>query len=79
MVAGALERTAANWAVAVSGIAGPAGGTADKPVGTVWLAWGRRTDAGVEIRVRHVRFDGDREAVRRRTVAAALEGLLHDD
>jgi len=45
----------------------------------VWLAWGRRTDAGIEVRARHTLFAGDREAVRRQTVATALEGLLLDD
>jgi nicotinamide-nucleotide amidase len=72
MASGALARSAAQVAVAVSGIAGPTGGTADKPVGTVWLAWARRdgvTDT------RHRRFDGDREAVRRQTVAEAIQGL----
>ena len=79
MVEGALDRTEADRAVAVSGIAGPAGGSAEKPVGTVWIAWGRRTEAGIDIRACHVRFDGDREAIRRQTVAAALEGLLVDE
>src|SRR5262245_25004264 len=79
MVEGALERTEADRAVAVSGVAGPAGGSVDKPVGTVWLAWGTRIEAGIDVRVRHALFAGDREAVRRQTVAAALEGLLRDD
>lgn len=72
MVAGALARSRADVAVAVSGIAGPSGGTPDKPVGTVWLAWGAK--GGVTWAER-CRFDGDREAVRRQAVARALEGL----
>ena len=72
MVAGALARSRAAVAVAVSGIAGPAGGSADKPVGTVWLAWGGRDGA---TRTERCRFDGDREAVRRQAVARAIHGL----
>jgi len=73
MVDGALAHSAAHWALAISGIAGPGGGSADKPVGTVWMAWAgpggwHRTD------VYH--FPGDRETVRRQAVAAALQGLL---
>jgi nicotinamide-nucleotide amidase len=73
MVAGALRRSPADVALAVSGIAGPGGGTRDKPVGLVWFAWGRR-DAPVHA-VAH-RFDGDREAVRRQAVRTALEGVM---
>jgi nicotinamide-nucleotide amidase len=72
MVAGALARSRAGVAVAVSGVAGPTGGSADKPVGTVWLAWGDRAGA---VRAERCRFDGDREAVRRQAVARALQGL----
>ena len=73
MVSGALIHSGAGVAVAVTGIAGPSGGTPDKPVGTVWLAWKRR---GGYPRMRCLHFAGDREAVRRQTVAAALAGLL---
>jgi nicotinamide-nucleotide amidase len=73
MVRGALTHSAANIAVAVSGIAGPDGGGPDKPVGTVCFAW---LVAGGEPRVETRRFDGDREAVRRQSVVRALEGLL---
>lgn len=73
MVTGALARLDASVAVAVTGVAGPTGGTADKPVGTVWIAWQRRGGAAnVEV----FRFDGDRDAVRRQTVVRALEGIL---
>jgi len=71
MVSGALARLGAGVA-AVTGIAGPTGGTADKPVGTVWISWKRR---GGYAHARLFRFAGDREAVRRQTVAAALSGL----
>lgn len=72
MVEGALGRSAADLAVAVTGIAGPGGGTPDKPVGSVWIAWQRR---GEPPRARLFHFQGDREAVRSQTVAAALDAL----
>lgn len=72
MVSGALARYGASVAIAVTGVAGPSGGTADKPVGTVWIGWKRR---GGYARAELFHFDGDREAVRRQTVAAALEGV----
>jgi nicotinamide-nucleotide amidase len=72
MAAGALARSRADVAVAVSGIAGPTGGNAEKPVGTVWLAWADRAGTA---RAELCRFDGDREAVRRQAVARALRGL----
>jgi nicotinamide-nucleotide amidase len=73
MAAGALARSRAQVAVAVTGIAGPSGGTREKPVGMVCFAWARkrRTPASV---VR--RFPGNREGIRRRSVAFALQGLL---
>ncbi|MEG3192373.1 CinA family protein [Lysobacter sp. D1-1-M9] len=73
MVSGALVHSGATLAVAVTGIAGPGGGTDDKPVGTVWIAWKRRGGYPTAV-VFH--FSGDREAVRRQSVAAALHGLL---
>lgn len=73
MAAGALARSLADVAVAVSGVAGPSGGTAAKPVGMVCLAWAART--GVS-RVLTVQLDGDREAVRRHAVIHALEGVI---
>ena len=72
MVSGALARYGASVAVAVTGVAGPSGGTPDKPVGTVWIGWKRR---GGYAHAELFHFDGDREAVRRQTVARALEGL----
>ena len=72
MVSGALANTGATIAVAVTGIAGPGGGTDDKPVGTVWIAWKRRNGYP---RAEVFHFDGDREAVRRHSVAAALRGM----
>jgi nicotinamide-nucleotide amidase len=72
MVSGALVNSGASVAVAVTGIAGPGGGSADKPVGTVWIGWKRR---GGYARAETFHFDGDREAVRRQTVAAALRGV----
>ena len=73
MVVGALARSHAQVAVAVSGVAGPAGGTPAKPVGTVCIAWGK--SAGEPIaETRH--FAGDREAVRKESVERALAGVL---
>jgi nicotinamide-nucleotide amidase len=77
MAAGALARAGGTVAVAVSGVAGPDGGTADKPVGTVWLAWAWREENGsFHIETRRERFSGGRDAVRRWTVRLALERLL---
>jgi nicotinamide-nucleotide amidase len=73
MVAGVLARSHAHWALAISGIAGPGGGSAEKPVGTVWFAWGG--PGGWQL-ARDARFEGDRDAVRRQAVATALEVLL---
>lgn len=72
MVLGVLARTQANLALAVTGVAGPGGGSEEKPVGTVWFAWGRRGDQPVAAcRC----FAGDREAIRRQAVVFALQGL----
>ncbi|WP_374555668.1 CinA family protein [Thermomonas sp.] len=72
MVSGALVHSGATIAVAVTGIAGPGGGSDDKPVGTVWIGWKRR---GGYAHAEVFHFAGDRDAVRRQTVAAALRGL----
>ena len=73
MVAGALANSHAQVAVAVSGTAGPGGGTPQKPVGTVCLAWGIKNGEPRSV-LRH--YAGDRESVRRQTVRDALQGLL---
>jgi nicotinamide-nucleotide amidase len=73
MAEGALERSHAQVSVAVSGIAGPGGGTPGKPVGTVCFAWASKDAA---TRAQTVRFRGDRDAVRRLAVERALEGVL---
>ncbi len=72
MAAGAARISAADTAIAVSGVAGPTGGTAEKPVGTVWVAW--QIHERVDTQLFH--FAGDRLAVREQTVVAALSGLL---
>lgn len=72
MAEGALAHSHADMAVAVTGIAGPGGGTPEKPVGTVCFAWAQREQPTFSI-TRH--FSGDREEIRRRSVAAAIEGL----
>jgi len=76
MASGALAWLGGTISVAVSGVAGPGGGSADKPVGTVWLAWALPGARGDEVRVRHEVFAGDRDAIRRQAVAVALNGLL---
>jgi nicotinamide-nucleotide amidase len=72
MAAGALRHSQADVAVAISGIAGPTGGSPDKPVGTVCLAWSRR---GGPTHTLRLHFDGDREAVRAQAALAALTGI----
>lgn len=72
MVSGALSHSGGTVAVAVTGIAGPGGGSPDKPVGTVWIGWKRR---GGYARAEVFHFEGDRDAVRRQTVAMALRGI----
>ena len=73
MAAGAISHSDADVAVAVTGIAGPGGGTPTKPVGLVWFAWAHR---GGPVQCRRFVFRGDREAVRRQSVAVALQGLI---
>ena len=73
MVTGVLQQSDAHVAVSISGIAGPGGGTEEKPVGTVWFAW-KRTSLPVVTSCCH--FDGDRNEVRGQAVERALQGLL---
>ncbi|MCP3667424.1 MAG: nicotinamide-nucleotide amidase [Gammaproteobacteria bacterium] len=73
MATGALNHSRADLSVAISGIAGPGGGTPEKPVGTVWFGWCRRGEqprAAVQV------FPGERDSVRYKAVAFALEGTL---
>lgn len=72
MAAGALARSHGQVALAITGVAGPTGGSADKPVGTVCFAWADGSKILSETR----RFDGDRESVRRQSVVHALQGVL---
>ncbi|MDP1593375.1 MAG: nicotinamide-nucleotide amidohydrolase family protein [Gallionella sp.] len=73
MVEGALHRSHAQLALAVSGIAGPGGGTQDKPVGTVWFAWGMRHGA---IHAQRHQLAGNRFEVRAQAVRIALQGII---
>ncbi len=73
MASGALLKSHAHWAVAITGIAGPQGGSEQKPVGTVCFAWAGRGSAA-EARTEH--FPGEREAVRALAVDFALRGVL---
>ncbi len=75
MAIGALETLGGHIAVAVTGIAGPEGGQPGKPVGTVWFGWAWHADDRIETRVALETFTGDRETVRRATVARALREL----
>ena len=72
MVNGALTKSTADCAIAVTGIAGPDGGTPEKPVGTVFIAWAYRNQASIVIK-KH--FNGSRHEIRLQTVKAALQGL----
>jgi len=74
MVIGALQHSPANIAIAVTGVAGPRGGSPTKPVGTVWVACGEKGRNTISQRYR---FDGDRNAVRARAVAAVLHDATH--
>ncbi len=73
MVVGALKRSDARVSVAITGVAGPTGGSRAKPVGLVWFAWGVR---GGTAQARVFRFRGNRGAIRRRSVGVALRGLI---
>lgn len=73
MVTGALAHSHAQWALAISGIAGPGGASPDKPVGTVWLAWGGPGNWRLS---RRYQFEGDRARVRQQAVQTALQVLV---
>jgi len=72
MVHGAIEHSDASVALAITGIAGPGGGTVDKPVGTVCFAWSVDGDCSSST----CQFDGDRAAIRRQAVARVISGVL---
>ena len=72
MARGAIEESRATCSAAVTGIAGPGGGSPGKPVGLVWIAWARKG----KVRARQFHFKGGRAAVRRQSIHAALEGML---
>jgi len=77
MANGALQHSQASVALGISGIAGPGGGTEDKPVGLVCFAWVGRTETGqLEQLSREHIFSGERDAIRRQAVAFALQGVL---
>jgi nicotinamide-nucleotide amidase len=75
MAMGALNLSGADIAVAVSGVAGPGGGSEEKPVGTVWFAWAVRDGSVMQTDTQCQQFKGDRELVRELTVAHALQGV----
>jgi nicotinamide-nucleotide amidase len=76
MARGVLNLSGSDIAVAVSGIAGPDGGTQAKPVGTVWFAWAVRDGGKIRTETHQAHFDGDRELIRELTVVHALQGVL---
>ncbi len=75
MAASALALSGADHAVAVSGIAGPDGGTTEKPVGMVWFGWATRVRGEVGVQANVHRLSGDREAIRSQSVILALQGI----
>ncbi|EHR73442.1 competence/damage-inducible protein CinA-like protein [Burkholderiales bacterium JOSHI_001] len=77
MAEGALRHALAEHAVAITGVAGPGGGSAAKPVGTVWFGFAQRlVDGRFQVQAEHRRFDGDRAAVRAAARCFALQGVL---
>jgi len=75
MAQGVLRLSGADIAVAVSGVAGPAGGTQEKPVGLVWFAWAVRDGTDARVETSSEQFTGDRELIREASVAHALQGV----
>ena len=76
MALGALRHSQARLSVAISGVAGPQGGSPDKPVGTVWIAWAHGENSESAVVTSHCfHFAGEREAVRKQAILAALQGM----
>lgn len=75
MASGVLHLSGSDYAVAVSGVAGPDGGTAAKPVGTVWIAWATRSENNEVLQAEKHDLRGDRESIRSQTVILALQGI----
>jgi nicotinamide-nucleotide amidase len=75
MAEGVMRLSGADLSVAVSGIAGPEGGTDEKPVGTVWFAWSSRGPKGITTDTGSQHFEGDRDSVRMQTVIHGLRGI----
>jgi nicotinamide-nucleotide amidase len=75
MAIGAIERCGGTCGLSVTGVAGPDGGTAQKPVGLVWFGWAVKRGEQIAVHTAQERFAGDRDAVRRQAVARALRGM----
>jgi nicotinamide-nucleotide amidase len=75
MATGALNLSGADFSVAVSGVAGPDGGTDEKPVGTVWFGWAMCTGQKITVKAKQHNLQGDRAAIRSGTVILALQGI----
>ncbi|RLA33201.1 MAG: hypothetical protein DRR11_06185 [Gammaproteobacteria bacterium] len=75
MATGVLNLSGADFSVAVSGVAGPDGGTDEKPVGTVWFGWAMRTGQKMTVKAEQHNLQGDRAAIRSGTVILALQGI----
>lgn len=73
MAQGALTFSQANISIAITGIAGPSGGTPEKPIGTVWIAWANPS----QIVSRCYSFNGDRHHIRQQTIKQAIDGLIN--
>ena len=73
MAAGAVRASNSDYAIAVSGVAGPDGGTVEKPVGTIWVCWITPSATRVE----KYQLQGDRQAVRQQVIEISLQELLH--
>jgi nicotinamide-nucleotide amidase len=76
MAEGMLRLAQSDWSIAITGIAGPGGGHADKPVGTVWIAWSSNKAHVVRTLAQRHLFSGDRQAIRLAAIACALEQFL---